>query len=196
VAALYQSIAAGGFNLPLHTIREIVDAEGHLLERFPLHYERVASIESMHLLHYALREVVREGTGKTVYDVLPEGLAVAGKTGTTNDNRDSWFAGFSGDLLAVNWIGHDDNAPTGLTGAGGAARVWADFMAVSSQTPLAYRVPDGVRHYWVDQTSGKLSGSDCEGARLLPFIVDSQPRERSDCVKTGRRIMKWFRELF
>lgn len=196
VAALYQSIAAGGFNLPLHTIREIVDAEGRLLERFPLHYERVASIESMHLLHYALREVVREGTGKTVYGVLPEGFAVAGKTGTTNDNRDSWFAGFSGDLLAVNWIGRDDNAPTGLTGAAGAARVWADFMAVSSQTPLAYRVPDRIQHYWVDESSGKLSGSDCEGARLLPFIVDSQPRERSDCVKTGPRIMKWFRELF
>ena len=102
----------------------------------------------------------------------------------------------TGDLLAVNWIGRDDNSPTGLTGASGAARVWADFMSSSSHASLAYRVPDGIRHYWVDEASGKLSGRDCSGARLLPFIEGSQPQERSECVKTGRRILDWFRELF
>ncbi len=196
VATLYQSIAAGGFSLPLHTIREVVDAEGRLLQRFPLDYERVASTHAVHLLHYGLREVVKEGTGKIVYRDLPEDFAVAGKTGTTNDNRDSWFAGFSGDLLAVNWIGRDDNSPTGLTGASGAARVWSSFMARSSETSLAYRIPDGIAHYWVEEGSGKLSRRDCEGARLLPFIEDSQPIETAACAQSSNRIMEWFRELF
>ena len=60
-----------------------------------------------------------------------------------------------GDLLAVNWIGRDDNSSTGLTGASGAARVWSTFMADAAQRPLAYRVPDGIEHYWIDEESGK-----------------------------------------
>lgn len=196
VASLYQSIAAGGFNLQLHTIRDVVAADGTLLQRFPLAYEQVASTQAIHLLHYALREVVQEGTGKIVYRELPDGFAVAGKTGTTNDNRDSWFAGFAGDLLAVNWIGRDDNAATGLTGATGAARVWSHFMARSSRQPLAYRVPDGVEHFWVDEASGKLSGRRCADARLLPFVSGSEPAERGPCATTSDRIIEWFRELF
>ena len=196
IARLYQTIAAGGFRLPLHTIRNIVDARGEVLQRFPLHYERAASIQAMHLLHYALREVVEEGTGKGVYRYLPDNFAVAGKTGTTNENRDSWFAGFSGDLLAVNWIGRDDNAATGLTGAGGALRIWAHFMATASHTPLAYRVPDGIEHYWIDEQTGALSGRNCKDARLMPFISGSQPQQRADCVKQTSRIVEWFRELF
>ncbi len=196
VASLYQSIAAGGFNLPLHTIRDVVAADGSLLQRFPLAYEQVASTQAIHLLHYALREVVQEGTGKIVYRELPADFAVAGKTGTTNDNRDSWFAGFSGDLLAVNWIGRDDNAATGLTGATGAARIWSHFMARTSHRPLAYRTPDGIEHFWVDEASGKLSSRNCANARLLPFIAGSEPTERGPCVSTSERIIEWFRELF
>jgi penicillin-binding protein 1B len=196
IARLYQTIAAGGFKMPLHTIRDIVDANGQVLQRYPLHYDRVASLQSMHLLHYVLREVVEEGTGRGASRYLPENFAVAGKTGTTNDNRDSWFAGFSGDLLAVNWIGMDDNSATGLTGSGGALKIWAHFMAAASHTPLAYRVPDGIEHYWVDEKSGALSERYCEGARLMPFITGSEPRERAACTKTNNRIIEWFRELF
>ncbi|MEP5766151.1 MAG: penicillin-binding protein 1B [Halieaceae bacterium] len=196
VAALYQTIAAGGFNLPLHTIRDVVDAEGVVLQRFPLEYDRVASMQSMHLLHYALREVVQEGTGKGVYNYLPADFAVAGKTGTTNDNRDSWFAGFSGDLLAVNWVGRDDNAATGLTGASGALKIWGHFMAAASHTTLAYRVPQGIDHYWIDDGNGKLSGRNCKGARLLPFISGTQPQQNSECIKASSPIVEWFRELF
>ncbi len=196
ITRLYQTIAAGGFKMPLHTIRNIVDADGQVLQRYPLHYDRVVSLQAMHLLRYVLREVMEEGTGRGALLYLPENFAVAGKTGTTNDNRDSWFAGFSGDLLAVNWIGMDDNSATGLTGSSGALKIWAHFMAAASHTPLAYRVPDGIEHYWVDDKTGALSERYCEGARLMPFIAGSQPRQRAACVKTSNRIIEWFRELF
>jgi len=196
IAILYQTIAAGGFRVPLHTIRDIVDAEGQVLQRYPLEYDRAVNSQAIHLLHYALREVVKEGTGKGVYNYLDGDFPVAGKTGTTNDNRDSWFAGFSGDLLAVNWIGRDDNSPTGLTGASGAMKIWARFMAGASYTPLAYRVPDGIEHYWIDERSGELSARNCEGARLMPFVSGSQPSIKAECGTVSTRIEEWFRELF
>ena len=120
MAVMYQSIAAGGFRMPLRSIRDIVDANGEPLRRYPLEYDRTASLQAVHLLHYALKAVMREGTGQGAYRYLGEGFDVAGKTGTTNDGRDSWFAGFSGDLLAVVWIGRDDNGSTRLTGSSGA----------------------------------------------------------------------------
>jgi penicillin-binding protein 1B len=196
IAAMYQTIAAGGFRLPLHTVRDIVDAEGNILQRFPLHYDRAVPVEAMHLLHYALREVVEEGTGKTVRRYLQDGFTVAGKTGTTNDNRDSWFAGFSGDLMTVSWIGRDDNGDTGLTGASGAARVWGHFMARASRAPFQYRVPEGVEYFWVDENDGRLSARRCEDARLLPFIPGSQPDQRAPCIQRGNPIIEWLRELF
>ena len=196
IAAIYQTIAAGGFRLPLHTIRDVVDAQGNILQRFPLRYDRVVSAQSMHLLHYALQEVTREGTGKTLYRYLPESFAVAGKTGTTNDNRDSWFAGFSGDLMSVSWVGRDDNGDTGLTGSTGALKIWGDFMAMASRRGLAYRVPEGIEHYWVDENTGKLSASSCQGSRLMPFVKGSEPQQNALCQRIDRGILQWFRELF
>lgn len=198
MAVMYQSIAAGGFRMPLRSIRDIVDANGEPLRRYPLEYDRTASLQAVHLLHYALRAVMREGTGQGAYRYLGEGFDVAGKTGTTNDGRDSWFAGFSGDLLAVIWIGRDDNGSTRLTGSSGALKVWAHFMSRSSRQPLAYRMPDGVEPHWVDERNGFLTGKGCPHAKLLPFIKGSQPGSRTDCgdVKKDRGIRDWFDTLF
>ena len=196
VARMYQAIAAGGFRMPLRSIRDIVDARGEPLKRYPLAYDRRVDQRAVHLLHYALRAVVREGTGRSVYRKLPQKFAVAGKTGTTDGYRDSWFAGFSGDLLAVSWIGHDDNLATGLTGATGAGRVWANFMAAAARRPLAYRMPAGVSLHWVDEATGLASREGCEGARLLPFIDGSEPKRRSPCARSGNPIRDWFERLF
>ncbi|HEY6130773.1 MAG TPA: penicillin-binding protein 1B [Halioglobus sp.] len=193
MAAMYQSIAAGGFRMPLRSIRDIVDANGESLKRYPLEYDRTASLQSMHLLHFALRAVVREGTGRGVYRYLPEDFAVAGKTGTTNDGRDSWFAGFSGDLLAVSWIGRDDNGKTGLTGGSGALKVWAHFMSRASKQPLAYRMPDGVQSQWIDDHMGYLTGEGCPNSRMLPFITGSEPRQHTECASSAK---DWFQSLF
>ena len=83
----------------------------------------------------------------------------------SNDGRDSWFAGFSGDLLTVTLIGRDDNGGTGLTGSSGALKVWARFMAAASRQSLRYNLPDGVETHWVDASSGYLTGEGCPDAR-------------------------------
>lgn len=196
MAAMYQTIAAGGFRMPLRSIREVVDARGEPLKRYPLEYDRTVSLQATNLLTYALRVVVREGTGKGVYRYLPENFDVAGKTGTTNDGRDSWFAGFSGDLLAVTWIGRDDNGSTGLTGSTGALRVWAHFMAQASERPLGYRMPDGMQTIWIDDQSGWLTGKGCPNSRLMPFITGSEPRQSTSCAPRATGIKDWFQSLF
>lgn len=196
MAAMYQTIAAGGFRMPLRSIRDIVDAHGSPLKRYPLEYDRTVSLQAIHLLHYAMREVVQEGTGRGVYRYLPKDFEVAGKTGTTNGGRDSWFAGFSGDLLAVSWIGRDDNGGTGLTGGSGALKIWAHFMARASERSLGYRMPDGIQAQWIDNKSGKLTGKGCPDSRILPFIQGSEPAQRTSCAGRTTGIKDWFQSLF
>jgi penicillin-binding protein 1B len=196
MAAMYQTIAAGGFRMPLRSIRDIVDARGVPLRRYPLEYDRTVSLQAMHLLHYSLREVVREGTGSGVYRYLKNDFEVAGKTGTTNDGRDSWFAGFSGDLMAVTWVGRDDNAPTGLTGSSGALKVWAHFMARASRRSLGYRMPDRIQVSWIDDGTGYLTGEGCPDARLLPFVDGTEPRQSTGCAPRKSTVLDWFQSLF
>ncbi|MCP5128998.1 MAG: penicillin-binding protein 1B [Pseudomonadales bacterium] len=196
MTAMYQTIAAGGFRIPLRSIREVVDAHGSPLKRYPLEYDRTVSLQATNLLTYALRSVMREGTGRGAYNYLPANFDVAGKTGTTNNGRDSWFAGFSGDLLAVTWIGRDDNGSTGLTGGSGALKVWAHFMAAASERPLGYRMPDGMQTFWIDDRNGYLTGKGCERARLVPFIDGSEPRQSTNCAPREGGVTDWFQSLF
>ena len=196
MARIYQTIAVDGTRTPLRSIRAIVNRDGEILRSNFTEYERAVDPRAAHLLQYALREVVREGTGRGVYDYLASDFHVAGKTGTTNDGRDSWFAGFSGDLLAVTWIGRDNNAATGLTGSSGALRIWADFMAAAATRPLYYRMPTGVELHWVDDRLGLLTGEGCSDARLLPFIAGSQPAAETGCNIRRGGLRGWFEKLF
>lgn len=198
MAIMYQAIAAGGYRLPLRSIRDVSDTHGEILSRYLTDYERTVSLQATYLLQFALQEAVRAGTGRGVYRFLPREFTVAGKTGTTDDYRDSWFAGFSGDLVAVTWIGRDDNGMTGLTGAAGALQVWADFMAAASRQPLDYRPPDGIELHTIDVTVGMLTGEGCPDARMLPFIAGSQPDQRTSCASRRAEpgLSDWFRRLF
>lgn len=196
VASMYQTIAAKGVQSPLRSIVDIANSEGRALARYPVKQIPVVDDEIVHLLHYSLIEVVREGTGKSVYRYLPEDYAVAGKTGSTNDLRDSWFAGFAGDYLAVVWLGHDDNASTGLTGSSGALKVWSEFMASASHRPLDMEAPGGVVYKWIDKDTGLLSRQFCEGARYMPFIQGSAPEQRAKCTGAIPGALQWFQGLF
>jgi penicillin-binding protein 1B len=198
VTQVYQTIAAGGFRTPLRAIREVLTADGQPLQRYPLEVEQAIDPAALYLLTVALQDVVQEGTAKGLAAWLPSALAVAGKTGTTDDFRDSWFAGFTGDHLAVVWVGRDDDQSTGLTGAGGAMAVWGDLMAGLEPEPLTLPEPDNIERAWIDPPSGLLSSSSCPGAVELPFIAGSAPTEFGDCGRpsVGRSIKNWFERLF
>ncbi len=194
VAQLYQTLADGGFRTPLRAIREVAAAEGKPLQRYPLRVEQVAAAAPVYLLTSALQAVVREGTASALSQYLPGALAVAGKTGTTDGLRDSWFAGFTGDRVAVTWIGRDDNQPTGLTGASGAMTVWGEMMARLDPEPVALPRPERIEFTWIDPATQKRADENCPGAVELPFIAGSAPSESAACARPARK--SWFERVF
>ncbi len=181
VMQLYQTFADGGFRTPLRAIREVVTADGKPLQRYPLNVDPVAAPGPVYLLTAALQGVVREGTAQTMSNWLPAELNVAGKTGTTDDLHDSWFAGYTGDHVAVVWVGRDDNKPTGLTGASGAMTVWGDMMQNIQPEPLQPVVPENIEMVNVDPLSGLRYNDECKAGLSLPFIKGSAPGETSAC---------------
>jgi penicillin-binding protein 1B len=181
VSQLYQTFADGGFRTPLRAIRTIVTADGKPLQRFPLNVEPVAPPGPVYLLTAALQGVVREGTAQSLVNWLPADLNVAGKTGTTDDLRDSWFAGYTGDRVAVVWVGRDDNKSTGLTGASGAMTVWGELMKNIQPEPLEPVMPDDVEMVNVGPVSGLRYDTGCKSGVMLPFIKGSAPTEISPC---------------
>ena len=187
VAQLYQTIAAEGFYSPLRAIREVYDAAQQPLRRYDYKVEQRFSREVMHLLVYALQGVMRDGTGRRAYQWLDERVATAGKTGTTNDNRDSWFAGFGGDLLGVVWVGRDDNGAMPVTGSTGALPIWAETMKQIGLQPLAFGVPPGVVYRWVELPAELLSAENCSGARFLPYLAGTAPTRLSECGRLAQR---------
>lgn len=201
VAGLYQTIAANGFQIPLRAIRMVTDSLGNELSRYPYEVRQTVSPESMHLLQYALHEVTREGTARSIHAQLPS-LNAAGKTGTSNDQRDSWFAGFTGNRLAVIWLGKDDNSPLPFTGSGGALKVWVDLMKKEKPESYSAPAPEGVEYLWIDQETGYLSDERCLGAVPVPFLKGTKPEYRVDCGADpvqntpAANPLDWFRRWF
>ena len=195
VASMYQTLANGGFNTPLRGIRAVLTAEGEPLKRYPYQIQQRFDSGAIYLLQNAMQRTMSEGTGRSVYSQLPRSLALAGKTGTSNDSRDSWFAGFSQDVLAVVWLGRDDNGPTPLTGATGALQVWTDFMRQADPLPLDMPVPDNVVLAWVDASSGQGTDPSCPNAVQMPYIRGSQPVAGPACGIQApvNEVMDWVR---
>jgi len=198
VTEAYQTIAGGGFRTPLRAIRAVLTAEGEPLQSYPLNVEQEVEPAPLYLLTSAMQDVVREGTARDLGSYLPADLEIAGKTGTTDDFRDSWFAGFSGDRLGVVWVGRDDNQPTGLTGASGAMTVWGETMAGLNPAPLIVAEPENIERVWIDPGSGLRSDEGCRDAVELPFIAGSAPTESAPCGprSLGRAIKGWFERRF
>ena len=206
VAQMYQTIASGGFRSPLRAIREVTTQEGKPLQRYALAVEQAFPPEPMYLLTAALQGVVRDGTGQGMKNFLPEDIGVAGKTGTTDEQRDAWFAGFTGDRLGVVWVGYDDNRAARLSGSAAALPIWGDMMAVLAPEPLALEKPERIELVWIDPQSG-LRGISCPGAQELPFVQGSAPRERAPCAspvdaaveavgQTVEKAKSWLERLF
>jgi penicillin-binding protein 1B len=196
---MYQTLASGGFRTPLRAIRAVLAADGEALQRYPLRVKATVEPASAFLVTTALRYAVRQGTGRALYQELPATMDIAGKTGTTDDLRDSWFAGYTGDRLGVVWIGRDDNQPTGLTGSTGALLVWRDlFAGLDDPAPLQSLVEE-IEYRRIDPPSGLLAGEGCQDAVELPFVRGTAPLESAPCAYDAVPVqhpVDWFKELF
>ena len=194
VSQYYQTIAANGFYTPLKLIRAVLTTDNQPIQRYPLTLERTVDQRSVYLLNTALQKVVREGTAKRLKAYVSPQLQAAGKTGTTDDLRDSWFAGFTGDYVAVVWLGRDDNSSTGLTGASGAMRVWGEIMGEVARTPLELEIPEGVALAAIDRGTGLRVPDHCSGDVVeIPFIESTLPAVSSECPGGSEN---WLQNLF
>ncbi len=169
VLAMYQTIAGNGYRMPRRVIRSIQALNGEQLKRYPLELEKRFDAAAIFELQFAMQTVMRSGTGRRAYWYNPPEVALAGKTGTTNDQRDSWFAGFGGEHLAVVWMGRDDNGATPVTGSSGALEIWSAFMAGVGEQSLQSREPAGISYHWTDLERGKLLPERCSSVVALPY---------------------------
>src|SRR5690606_3170748 len=174
VAHLYQFLASGGESQTLHLVRGVLDREGRMLKRYDKTPQpaQEGDAKVVHLVTLAMQRTVTSGTAhQLVRDGLGK-LNAAGKTGTSNDGRDSWFAGWTGDYLAVVWVGNDQNEMTGLYGATGAMRVWSGLFSRLPSAPLEVG-SEGLDWQWVVQSNS--TDASCPGARRFAFAEGYAP---------------------
>ena len=200
VAQMYQTLAGDGFMTPIKGIRAVVSAEGEQLQSYPFVVKQVVDPAATFIVNTMMQGVMHEGTGAAAYDVFPKDYGLVGKTGTTNDAKDSWFAGFTGDYLSVVWLGRDDNKPIGLSGSKGALPVWTSLMKQISTQPVLLTPPDNITMAWIDPRNGLLANKSCRGAREYPYINGSAPTAYSACGAAKAPDVEddkqWFDNLF
>jgi penicillin-binding protein 1B len=167
VVQVYTSLANGGFRARLRAVRAVLDEQGRPLKSFKVQVEQAAPAAAVYQLDRMLTFVMTHGTGRPATAHLPRGIVVAGKTGTSSDLRDSWFAGFTGSYLAVAWVGYDDNRPTGLTGAAGGLPVWADTMAALKSASFLPVPPELVEDRWIEFGDGLETAPGCSADAVL-----------------------------
>ncbi|MCD9095853.1 penicillin-binding protein 1B [Luteimonas fraxinea] len=174
MAQLYQFLASGGEIQPLRAVRGVIDEQGRVVNRYdnaPRPAQEGDAIAAR-LVTLGLQHAVTSGTGRQLVSDGLGRLNAAGKTGTSNDGRDSWFAGWTGDHLAVVWVGNDQNEQTGLYGATGAMRVWSGIFSRLPSAPL--EVGDaGLEWQWVAQSNS--TDADCPDARRFAFVAGYAP---------------------
>ena len=187
VNAMYQSLATGGLRQPLRAIRSVTDEHGRSLGRYSERSTRVADSNAVFLVTHALRGVLSEGTGRRARELLGRGQMLAGKTGTTDGLRDSWFAGYGADRVAVVWIGRDDNRSVNLSGSTGALEVWARLMRSIGTASVSDVAPRGVEWDWVSRGEGRRIERACADAMRLPFVAGRLPPEGRCGPQTAAR---------
>lgn len=196
IAQMYQVIANSGYFSPLTTIREVTDDHFKVLSRIPLTSQEVFDRRVMIQLQRALIGVTEEGTARYLKSRFGE-KTFAGKTGTTNDLRDSWFAGFANRYLTVVWLGDDENHPIGLTGSSGALRVWSDIMEKVNDSSLKLTADPELEWIYVNELTGGKTRKGCELSALLPFEKGTQPDFSTECKQNLLdRGIRWFQDQF
>jgi penicillin-binding protein 1B len=145
VARAYAILANGGLEVPPYAVTAVMDREGRVIEGHEIKAEQVLPAKLAYEMDLMLQQVIKHGTG---HDAIKAGFKrpAAGKTGTTNDEKDAWFAGFTPDLLAVVWTGFDKKEELDLTGAQAALPIWTTFMmdAEANRPETSFPTPPGI----------------------------------------------------
>ena len=164
VAQAFQTIASGGNRAPLSALRSVIAEDGSVLyQSFP-QAERAVPAQAAYMTLWTMQQVVQRGTGRQLGAKYP-GLHLAGKTGTTNNNVDTWFAGIDGREVVITWVGRDNNQPTKLYGASGAMSIYQRYLANQSPVPLNLVAPEDIVDMGVDSSGNFVCGG---GMRTLP----------------------------
>ncbi|MDD9340534.1 MAG: bifunctional glycosyl transferase/transpeptidase [Providencia heimbachae] len=171
VAQVYQTIGGDGNRAKLSALRSVIDGDGKEIYQSYPSAERAVPSQAAYLALYGMQQVVQQGTGRVLLSKYSK-YNLAGKTGTTNDLRDSWYAGIDGKEVAIVWVGRDNNGPTQLTGATGALKLYQRYL--DNQAPLALinRPPEGIVDMRV-MMDGQFSCSNLGGGRMLPVWTDN-----------------------
>ena len=208
VTQLYQSFASGGFYSPLRTIRHVTAMDGTALQRYKLRVRPVSSPEANYLLNVALQQVVKHGTARTLQRYVPSSMGTAGKTGTSDDLRDSWFVGYNGMYLATVWVGNDQNQSIRLTGSQAALPLWGSIIAdFSDNKSLTLIEPKDMGFVHTNTDNGSIL-KGCDSGVKIPFLrVEGSDNSTNDfnkhllgldCSKKSKPkgFKRWIKSLF
>ncbi|HEY4339657.1 MAG TPA: penicillin-binding protein 1B [Steroidobacteraceae bacterium] len=170
VAQLYTGLANGGFKTNLRAVRAVLGADGKALKAFNLDVAPVAQPDAVFAVQMMMEQVMQRGTGVAAESILPTGVVVAGKSGTSSDLRDSWFAGFAGNAVAVVWVGYDDDRVTGLTGSAGALGVWDRLLTAIGPTSVSSVMPDTLHPVTIDFKTGYQPSPSCASEPVTVYV--------------------------
>jgi len=178
ISTAYTLFPNGGIVRPLKNVLHILKGGVNVTKKAVGESRRVARPETAFLVTNMMRSVLNEGTAAGAR-AAGFTLDAAGKTGTTNDLRDAWFAGFTPELLTVVWVGFDDNQPVGLSGAQAALPIWTQFMkgALAGRASVRFDVPENISFVEICAESGKLAGPACPKTFSESFIAGTEPTQ-------------------
>ena len=183
LAAAYATLANGGLRARPHALLALVDRDGDRTSLVSTETERVVGADSAYLITDVLVGAVERGTGRSAARLGFTGTA-AGKTGTSDGLRDAWFVGYTPEVLALVWVGYDDNRPIGLSGAAAALPIWVDLMqrlGVSDDDPFPR--PAGIVRRKVDPATGQRATRRCPETRQEIFLRGTEPEQ--SCERHG-----------
>lgn len=193
VAQMFQTLTNSGRKSPLSALRSVIDLDGNVLYQSVPKSSQAVDEQASWLTTYAMKKVVMEGTGRYLNGKFGW-AALAGKTGTSNDSRDSWFVGVDGREVTTIWVGLDNNKPTGLTGASGALRVYADYLGKRTPKVLSLPWPNGISMIGFNKERDGSLSLDCSNDFKLP-VWDVKGEFKQRCAEQ-RKPLNWLKRLF
>ena len=174
VSQMYTTLASRGLHRRLGAVETVIGGEGERIWQRSLSANAAFEQGPVYLTNLALEQVAQTGTARRLAQVLP-GITLAGKTGTTDELRDSWFSGYDNQLQTTVWVGKDDYSPVGLTGTRGAMTLFADMYQRLGAVSRQQVKPDNIEDTAFSPESGYQYDGECDGARVLPAIKVTSP---------------------